>query len=61
MNRCIYICFIVFLLFISPLSVSAQSQHIDFTQKFDNLAPRDKNEPIYAPDRIIVKYKEDQS
>lgn len=61
MNKCRYICFIIFLLFISSLSVSAQSQHIDFTQKFDNLEPRDKNEPQYAPNRIIVKYKEDQS
>src|SRR3989344_2589238 len=54
-----------FLISISHLglinNVSAQSQRIDFTQKSDNLEPRDKNELQYAPDRIIVKYKGGQS
>jgi len=42
-------------------SVSAQSQIIDNTTNNNDLKPIDPNAPKYAPDRVIVKYKEGQS
>jgi len=54
--------FLLIGLLIAPFSnVSAQSSRIDYTPKLDHLEPQNPNYPKYAPNRIIVKFKKDQS